>query len=103
VEVAFVLEDAGIDNLTSRLDVWFQEWVAHNRLWNFHGVRDYFEDFVAVPKVSRVSEHSLHVRLHGKPGSKWWRDWVAFRLRKELQLAFPMIGKVASVKDCPDE
>ena len=103
VEVVFVLEGAGIDNLASKLEVWLQEWVAHNRFWNFSGQRDWFEDFTAVPQVSGVSEHALYLRLHGKPGSKWWRDWLALRLRGELEAAFPMVRRLVSIKDCPDE
>jgi hypothetical protein len=102
VEVTLRVEGEHEEELAVRVDTWFRNWVQNNRFWDWFGERrDYFDEFGAVPSATTLVDRELRIQLQGKPGAKWWKDWLALRIIKELQAAFPKIKDVEAIKDCP--
>ncbi|HYE17755.1 MAG TPA: hypothetical protein VEA69_04885 [Tepidisphaeraceae bacterium] len=88
---------------------WIQsEWGPRNvqwvQVWN-RGlpseetvVLHYADDFTELPRAVELRDGRLRLRLTGKPGARWWRDWLV-RLWWGLQAHFPAIGDVHAAEN----
>lgn len=85
--------------LASRITAWIEEWARVNRYWENSlaheegGVLDFYDEFSRPPYCVMGDGGSLFLRIEGRPGGgKWWRDWIASRLWRDLRAAFTDIG-----------
>lgn len=84
--------------LASRITDWIEKWAQVNRYWKNNlahdegGVLDFCDEFARPPYCVTGDVGSLFLRVEGRPGAgKWWRDWIASRLRRDLMAAFKEI------------
>ena len=104
VEIALRVDTDDAEGLVARITSWLEEWTQKNRYWNwFEEKLDFLNDFTGPPTCAKRSPESLVVRVEGTPQfTKWWKDWIGFRLLKDLQKQFPEITAVQDVENCPE-
>jgi hypothetical protein len=105
VEVALRIEADAPDHLGARLALWFENWTATNQEWTWESGRRlrYVDDFSGAPHFVECAAGVLRFHLEGKPGAKWWKDWLILRLLKDLQEAFVEVKAVDKIHDCPGQ
>jgi hypothetical protein len=87
--------------IAKEFDKWVGSWVLTTQRWRWDATRElnYFDDFEGPPTDIATSGKRLSFRLDGRPGAKWWRDWLALRLLPEAQTRFPAILGIEQVVD----
>jgi hypothetical protein len=53
--------------------------------WEFFELVKYFDAFLGPPHEVACTGGRLSFRLDGRPGAKWWKDWLAVRLSRSQQ------------------
>jgi len=101
VEVTVEATTSTPEDLVARFGDWAQRWVYENAQWHWPSGRhlNYFDDFVGPPREIKFGRGRLSFRLDGKADAKWWKDWLAFRLLREAQIAFPELGRLEGIVD----
>jgi hypothetical protein len=104
VEIALRSDTDDAERLAARITTWLEEWTQKNRYWNWFEERlDFLNDFAGPPTCAKRSPELLVVRVEGTPQfTKWWKDWIGFRLLKDLQKQFPEITAVEGVENCAE-
>lgn len=97
-----------LDVLASEVTNWLDRWVRENQYWKRSLVKkgkvvlDYFDDYAGLPSLLTCPPDFLILRLAGRPGARWWKDWLILRLLKELRNAFEEITALERIIDCPE-
>jgi hypothetical protein len=106
--MVFRVESGQLESTQSRVAEWCDEWVKLNRHWKFKhpesrdGVLDFLRDFAGPPKCVTLEPDLISLHFEVQPESNQaWKDWLGFRLIKELRQAFPEITALEAVRDCP--
>jgi hypothetical protein len=101
------------EDLAARAQAWINDvWMPQYPRWRWEGrtgpnlkiervqVLDYSDEFIALPEIVVGPNSELQLRLRGKETARFWRDWLVFRLKPDLEAAFPEIGKLLYIRDC---
>lgn len=89
---------------SANVESWLEEWVANNEEW--FGWSEIFQSdslclsdsFFRSPHLVLSDNERLIIRLDGKAGARFWKDWYA-RLVTELIARFPEI-ELVKVTNC---
>src|SRR5262249_5034266 len=101
VEVTLRVDD-GPQDLAERISAWLQEWPKRNQSWQWFGHKlDFFDEFLREPYAVKCSGGVVSFKMAGRSAdSKWWKDWLAFRLLEDLRHEFRQVGQLVSIRDC---
>jgi hypothetical protein len=106
IEVQLRIDSADAQRFRDEIDVWLRDWIRDNRVWIRDwstGIQEYLHfnnEFEPGPKVLLSDSSVIRIQLEGKPTAKWWKDWLVFRILKELCARFPEILEVLTIGDC---
>jgi hypothetical protein len=109
VELRLRVDTKDVEELAHLINAWIEEWVRANRYWKNNlahrenGVLDFYDEFARPPYCVAGDPVSLFLRVEGCPGSgKWWRDWIASRLTRDLRATFKEIQPpvMEKARDC---
>ena len=105
IEVSIPVSTDNPEELQRRVQSWSTQWVEANQTWKRNWLSQdeelhYEAEFKREPQIIYSNSNELKIRLEGQPSAKWWKDWVVYRILKELKGAFPEIQDVGHVRDC---
>ena len=112
VEVVLGIPADHDDNLAVHVQQWINAaWApTHStwtRLWRTEAgsvvieeILRYEDDFLEPPEILSGEGSELHIRLHVKGSSSWWRDWFVSRLIPDLKERFPEVGGLVRLGNC---
>jgi hypothetical protein len=112
VEFKLVIVTNDPAGLAFRINAWIEEWVRANRFWKNNlaheegGVLDLYDEIARPPYCVTEDSGSLFLRVEGCPGAKkWWKDWIASRLRADLMANFNEVqGPTGErARNCPED
>jgi hypothetical protein len=108
VEVRLRIDSSQPNLLASRLTAWLDQWSHANRYWkwpparNEGGLLDYFDDFLGAATAVVCSSTIVCLRFECRPeAKKWWKDWLVFRILRDIHEAFIEIIAVEKIGNCP--
>jgi hypothetical protein len=112
VEVGIGVAEAVGDELKQKVEGWISEcWMPNNLSWTRHWQRaadratvreenlNYGDDLLAAPEVISCTDSTLRIRLVGKFGSKFWRDWLVLKILPDLKAQFPEVADCRYIRD----
>ena len=93
------------DEFCRKVQAWVTQWVEVNRRWERNWLSQneelrYEDEFRGAPEVISSTLTELKIRLEGQPSSKWWKDWLVYRILADLKVAFTEIKGVGHIRDC---
>lgn len=101
IKLIFDVKTENPNETSTQIQTWLNAWVINNQIWNWQErVLRFCDDFRRTPFGVECSTDLLSFSLEGQPNSEWWKDWIGFRLLKDLQAAFIEIGALREIVNC---
>ena len=106
VEVTLAIQTDDPEGLLKRAQAWLVQWAKDNQVWIWKfdtgGQEEllYQREFKREPLPVSCTPTELKIQLEGQPTAERWKDWLVFRIVRELKEVFIEIQDVSSVKNC---
>ena len=98
-----------LENFTAWAKRWLLEHETWERQWDTKRIErlNFYDEFSALQVVSCTASKLVFrlegKQVQGKPGNRWWKDWLVLRLLPEVRVAFAEVTALESIKNCdPD-
>jgi hypothetical protein len=108
MDVMLHVDTTETSRLASRVNLWLGQWVQDNRYWEWQpathrgeGLLEFFQEFLEPPSCRVFGPGLLALRVTLRPNARrWWKDWLALRLLKDVRVAFKEITGIGRFLRC---
>lgn len=107
IDVVMSIETTDSKHLGVAIQEWWtHEWMQSNRTWTREWSSGdvqklpFDHEFVRPPEVVRCVDSDLRFRLRGRPGGRWWKDWLVSKIIPDLRRRFPEVGEFLEFREC---